>query len=621
MSDEVSTNYSYTASTVGAGNAPPVTDNSLLTSKLVAFADCELIGVDNQKMLVINRSNGKQQFFSPQVVEALKTCTTFDSIRNHTIRLCAARPELRGQEEIVSATLQQLLHSGFLLEAENIRDRLLDAEPLSLAPSRVFVITCDRPAAVERLLESMLRAGNLSRHDALYLIDDSRIAENRAANKELVDKFNLRSAKDMNYFGATEQRLLQDKLIAALPQHEAGIKFLIDQDTWAGHKTYGRSRTLSLLLSVGYRALVLDDDVLCQAIMPPVQEKGISFTGQREAAFYPDRDTLMAQGVPAEFDPLSGHLQCLGQSLGRSLQQLSSGEIEAKALQSANAAMLNVLEPSSPVLVTQCGAWGDPGTGSAHWTLHLNEASIERLVNATHGMVNAVENRCNWLGCPRPTLHKMAFMSQITGVDNSRLLPPYFPAFRGEDLLFGTMIESMYHHGAVLEYGWSVPHLPVDDRSGLSIKQAIAGEGGIVLFSRYMTENIDYKDASNPEQRLKNMAEDARRVAARSDEDLLLDYRTEQAKGQADSLFRLRVQAARAQELPSINWQSYLRRGVEEIEASIAEEHSPTQINGVPEGASEGELLAQFRTFALGWATAITAWTDIRNAVASGKIQ
>ncbi|WOJ96922.1 hypothetical protein R0137_17020 [Congregibacter brevis] len=611
MTDDLSYSYSHSTPT----GQDPAAAEPAASAPLVAFADCELIGVDAQKMLVINRVNGKQQFIAPPVVEALKTCTQFDTVANHTKRLCATRPELKGQEAGVSSTLQQLADSGFLLLGENIRKRLVDAPARTLAPSRVFIITCDRPAAVERLLESMLRSGNLSRHEGLYLVDDSRTEENRSANRDLVETFNMRSAKDMQYFGVDEQLVLQNKLVDALPEHEQGIRFLIDPEQWVGYKTYGRSRTLALLLSVGYRAIVLDDDVTCQAVLPPVREEGVSFTGQRQAAFYPDRETLISQGNPADFDPLSGHLQYLGQSLGHSLKELAGGEIDTEWLSQTNAAMLNVLDPESPVLVTQCGSWGDPGTGGAHWGLSLDERSIERLVSAPHGMVKAVENRCNWLGCPRPTLHKMAFMSQMTGIDNTHLLPPYFPAFRGEDLLFGTMIETMYHHGAVLEYGWSVPHLPLDDRN-MSIRDPIAGEGGIVLFSRYMTENIDYKDASDPERRLRNMAEDARRMAARSDEDLLLDYRTEQAKAQAHGLFQVTAQAAKASELESINWQSYLQRGLDEIEQSMNEEHSPTRITGVPDGVGASELLSQFRSIALGWAAAIEAWPEIRSTVA-----
>ncbi|EED30588.1 conserved hypothetical protein [gamma proteobacterium NOR5-3] len=611
MTDDISYSYPHTPSQ----DQTVTTAGSPASAALVAFADCELIGVDAQKMLVINRVNGKQQFIAPPVVEALKTCTSFDTIENHTKRLCATRPELRGQEVSVGSTLQQLADAGILLMGETIQKRLTDAPPRELAPSRVFVITCDRPAAVNRLLESMLRSGNLSRHESLYLVDDSREEKNRTANRELVDTFNLRSAKDMEYFGADEQRELQDKLIEELPEHEQGIRFLIDPQQWRGYKTYGRSRTLALLLSVGYRAIVLDDDVTCQAVLPPVQEEGVSFTGQHQAAFYPDLETLIAQGHPADFDPLSGHLQCLGQSLGHSLRELAGGEIVSQWLHNTNAAMLNVLDPESPVLVTQTGAWGDPGTGGAHWVLNLDERSIERLVNAPHGMVDAIENRCHWVGCTRPALHKTAVMSQMTGLDNSHLLPPYFPAYRGEDMLFGAMIESMHHRGAVLEYGWSVPHLPLDDRRAFSIRDPIATKGGIELFSRYITGKIDYNDASNPEYQLRNMAEDARRIAARSDSNLLLDYRAEHARGTANALYRLKSQAGKATELPSMNWQLYLQRAIEEVEQSINEEQSPVSIQGVPKDSTEAELLDQFRGFALGWAAALEAWPAMRSIV------
>ena len=227
MPDDLSVNYSVTPPTADTMQPAPRTA-SRLDNELVAFADCELIGIDQQKMLVINRVNGKQQFFSPQVVDALKTCTTFDSIRNHTIRLCTARPELKGQEAAVSSALQQLSSGGFLLHGEDIRRRLVNGNPRTLAPSRVFINTCDRPEAIERLLESMLRSGNLSRHDALFLVDDSRLQKNQQANKALVEKFNLRSARDIQYFGPEEQSELLHQLIGAHPEHEAGIRFLID---------------------------------------------------------------------------------------------------------------------------------------------------------------------------------------------------------------------------------------------------------------------------------------------------------------------------------------------------------------------------------------------------------
>ena len=295
---------------------------------------------------------------------------------------------------------------------------------------------------------------------------------------------------------------------------------------------------------MGYRAIVMDDDILCEAVLPPIPDDGkVSFRGERKAAFYPDRESLMAARRPAEEDPLNGHARCLGQSLGPALADLNGAAIDEAQFGDCNAAMLNVLDPAAPILVTQCGSWGDPGTGSVHWAINLGEDSIERLVNAPQGMAAALENRSSWFGCARPTLHKMAVMSQMTGLDNSHLLPPYFPAFRGEDLLFGTMVEAMYHRGALVEYPWAVPHLPLEARE-YSIRAPVAKAGGIGLLSRYLTSRIDYEDASDPLGRLQHIAEDARRLGARADHDLLLDYRREQARRETETLALARRSSA-----------------------------------------------------------------------------
>ena len=116
------------------------------------------------------------------------------------------------------------------------------------------IITCDRPAAVERLLESLLRGARLARQKQLLLIDDSREAANCTANAAAVERFNLLSPTSMRYFGPQEQAQLLQHAIAQLPRHETGIRFLLQRELWPGVPTYGRARNLALLLDGG-RAL------------------------------------------------------------------------------------------------------------------------------------------------------------------------------------------------------------------------------------------------------------------------------------------------------------------------------------------------------------------------------
>ncbi len=587
-------------------------------TELVAFADCDLVAINNATMLVINRHNGNQQIMSPQVVEGLKTCTNFNTLEAHAAHLANTRAELNGKQAMAATALNNLKDAGMLLQATDVCAQLAQPAPRQLPPTRAFIITCDRPAAVERLLDSMLRTGKLSQHNALFLIDDSRDPDNRDANREAVVKFNFRSAKDMFYVGAEAQHELLSGLTETLPAHEAGIRFLLDSSEWTGKKTYGRSRTLCLLLSVGYRALVMDDDILCQAILPPLTETGVGIGsgGMRKAAFYASEQELMLSGKPADFDPLSGHASLLGSTLGQALQAVNNGPLLESQLRNTNAALANVLKADSPILVTQCGSLGDTGTGGANWALYLSEDSVERMLSAPHGMATALENGLNWLGSARPNFFKMPFMSQLTGLDNSHLLPPYFPAFRGEDALFGAMLVAMHHHSVSLEYPWSVPHLPLEKRA-FDMQEPIAGTGGISLFARYLTEHIDYADSTDPEHNLNFIAQDALRMAARSDADLLLDYRAELARGHADQLYLLQDQFARSDKFNSAEWQGYLKRGIEEIQRAIAVHQSPTGIRGIPASATESELLAEFRDMARGFAAALTGWVEMRS-VAEG---
>lgn len=630
MSDELTHSISYGSYSVGTTasqqrstsptsaatgvNAIPA-DLMAPDAPLVAFATCELIPVNAQMTVAINRENGVQRLLVPSLVEALKTCTSFDTVAGHTRELCQKRPELRGQEAMVASTLEELRRAGFFLEADTVAQRLNAPSSKQLAPTRVFVITADRPDDVERLLESMLRSGGLTEHESLFLIDDSRAAENQQKNADAVARFSTRSARSMTYFGPDQQQRLLDGLIESLPGHEHGIRFLIDRKRWDRHPTYGRSRNLALLLSVGYRAIVLDDDILCEAIRPAVPEESIAVgvDHSREASFFTDRDSLMALAVRLEASPLTLHGQTVGATLGEVVRGLNGGELQPTQLAGANAAMTNIWRADSPVLVTQCGAWGDPGTGNAHWTLNLSEYSVSRLLAAPQGVTQAIENRCAWLGSPRPTIIKMAFMSQMTGLDNTALLPPYFPAFRGEDLLFASMVEAMHPRGAVLEHGFAVPHLP-GERSRKSLRDPIANAGGIGLFSAYLTNRIDYTDANDAGDRLAMLAQDFRRIAAKSTDNLLVDYRREVTTAHAMTNHLLTEQRKRTEDMNSANWTGYLDRGISEIQSALAREWTPLDINDVPGDISIEQAVDGFRGFLRGYAAALEAWVEVREA-------
>ena len=144
MTDNVNISYSFQT---GQTAQPPVDDS------LVAFSGCELVRVDDAMTLVINRQNGQQQLLAPGLVDALTYCTQFRTLDAHAAWLASNRPELQGNVAAARSTLQQLDQAGLLLRANDVCRRFSETAPAAAAPTRAFIITCDRPDAVERLLE------------------------------------------------------------------------------------------------------------------------------------------------------------------------------------------------------------------------------------------------------------------------------------------------------------------------------------------------------------------------------------------------------------------------------------------------------------------------------------
>ena len=381
MADDINISYSFQPSPT-----PPLPPTeSSADSELIAFTGCDRVDLGNNGVLLLNRANGKQMTIAPEVATALTYCTTFKTLGQHAQSLVDTIPQLQGQLSDVTAVLTSVLEAGLMLRAHSICDQLKsdDTQPVAkLAPTRICILTCDRPEAVERLLDSMLRAGNLSQHDEIFLVDDSRKTNNSEQNLELVVKFNLTSSKSIRYVGANEQRDLLQQLVKSLPEHESSIRFLIDRERWADQKSYGLARTTCMLLTVGYRCIMLDDDIVCSSVKPPSSQTGITFGGgsNRELTSYASEQELMQRASYNETDPLSGHASCLGMDLGHAIVKLGGKALTQDSLHSTNAAMLDTLTAESPILVTQCGSWGDPGTNGVNWFFHLGQESIARVL-------------------------------------------------------------------------------------------------------------------------------------------------------------------------------------------------------------------------------------------------
>lgn len=585
------------------------------SSGLYAFTECDVVQMGNGAVLLIDKFSDAQVMVAPPVAQSLQTCRTFRTLEGHTRHLTTTVPELAGQTADVMNVLGMLKDAGLMASAESICEQLNApvAPPVDLPATRCFVITCDRPAAVERLLESMLRARNLSSHQALFLIDDSRDLANADQNRAAVDQFNLSSPRDMHYFGAEEASQFMDQLIEARPGDEQAIRFLIDRQHWSADKTYGLARNLCLLLSVGCRALVMDDDVLCTALLPPHSKPGLEFgLADRDADFYSSHRDMLADATAADFDPLTGHASCLGLNMGQAIQKLQDHPVEPGELEGTDSSYLRLWDAHSPVLVTQSGSMGDPGSPNTDWIYFAQGETARNLANFPGGLEGALKSRCYWLGHARPCFTKMAVMSQVTGLDNSQLLPPYFPVYRGEDYLFGAMTENIHPQAAVLSYDWSVPHIPIDAREGDPEPAPKTGKG-MFSMGKYVTDNTVYQGGIHPETRLQALANMATQLSQADDRGLATLFRREVAELQGLDQHKFSVLLTDGSIRPPA-WQSWLQESANNLNQAMQSVAEVRDLPNLPENMDNAQVLDQFRSLAAGFGSALGAWTNLREA-------
>jgi hypothetical protein len=618
MSEDYSISYSYQHHLDGTSSHGRAerTHKSDIDKTLYAAADIERVDLRNGSTLLIDKRSDAQMIVAPEVSTVLHSCRTFRTIERHADHLASSIPQLSGQHADIINVLKSIRDGGLLTSADSVCRRLCPREASAatdLPASRVFIITCDRPAAVQRLLESMLQIGSLSRHESLFLVDDSRDPDNAEANRRAVQKFNLSSSRNMFYVGGIEQQHLMSSLISVLPNSEGAIRFLIDREKWTSKKSYGLARTICLLLSVGRRAIVMDDDVVCAAIASPHTCRGLAFgDSEREVDFYSSEQDIRNRSQRLDFDPLSGHASCLGLTMVEAIKALGFDSLQEEDLDGANADYLNLWDANSPILMTQSGTLGDPGTTGTEWVYTLGPSSVARALQAAGGLHSAVSNRHYWMGQPRPRFSKMAVISQVTGLDNSRLLPPYFPVFRGEDYLFGAMTEYLHPNGVTLDYPWCVPHFPISARKGSAGEKAINAKGNFNL-PKYITDRTRYHDGISAETRLAGLAQLAQEMSELSDQSLVQLYRVEVAEAQGRLRERIAARLNDGCHRPE-NWQAYLQQSSANVSEAMQTVAKLEDIPALPAGYDAQTALDDLRNYANEFAFALSQWIYIRRA-------
>ena len=592
---------------------------------LVAFDLCKAYPLPGGNLLLRNTHTGKRAMVMPDVYTALISCSQFRSLDDQVARIVDSNPGMQGQQSNIRDVLQSMLDAGIMISAKKTCDALKrpagqaqrDKEEGSHTKAPVVVIiTWERPAALERLLKSIHANCDIGKFHRLYVVDDSRKQENINKNRELTAGFALDTKKPIQYFGQAEQQSLLESLSRQLPAHEGSIRFLADQSRWSDHWTSGLARNLALLLSCGRRLVTLDDDSICDVYSPGRPRPEVTFSeNPREADFFRNEQEWVSQRLPLNPDPVDRHMQCLGMTFSEALNVLGQSNLKPIGFANANALQVTDLQADSPVLITECGVFGCPGTNSNTWLPDMSPASIDHMLASRQKTSNALNTRMVWTGRNQPHFSPRPNMSAITGFDNRQSLPPYFPILRGEDRLFGYLLDFIFPEAVTLDYPWAVPHLPIPKREWKDIDRDFTPGASFPLF---FSEQVPDKKMSchlkNPAARLAVLSAFFSDLAATPDDALVASHRDAVLRDLSGQLRHLDDLLARTDSAPD-EWQEYLKKGIEQLGKAFeqaSQEDYP--LKGQPASMEGAELIAFWKQAWGGFAAALQAWPEIREA-------
>ena len=574
--------------------------------------------------VILHKLRGDRRVMvQPDVAEALRQCGPFRTIEAHTRRVIESSPLLKEHAEHTHQTLQGLADGGIFESSDTCWQRLTQGDNLRCEQTacRLFVLTCDRPAALDRLLSGLREFPLPLPVEGVWIVDDSRDGENIKENAAIIERQAEGAKVPVVHVDLTFRQDLIQHLKSALPEYRHCVEWFLERSVWGAQPTYGLARNLALLLSVGKRALMLDDDIIPQAIAPPLAAKNLDFAtpNEREAQFYASREALSEHALPLPDSPLAMMLDALGQPLPTLIAEHLTDHAR---LVGTDGELLTRHGQASRVLVSQCGSWGDPGTANGNWIFNLPAASIKKLLEQSDDLQGLLSARSHWLGYRGPALTHYGTLSQLTGLDHSVTLPPYLPAGRGEDSLFGIMVQRLHPDCAVWNEGWAIRHENAEDREHRTAMSPLSARPGLSLLVDFLGHEPRDQWGLSPAARLTGLAHQVRALATMELGALENIVREELVSKRGALLSRcinhLKELGAMADLAGAPAWQTFLEQSRDQLvkELQTPEPNPLASVGGV---AQDQAGIQQLREHGEQFGNGLEAWLSICEAAATFK--
>lgn len=397
----------------------------------------------------------------------LQQCRTFKPLQDHAREICRRLGWDAGHEPAVRERLERLAGGGLLLSRGELSRRCAEL-PRSQPPpplEQIAVLTRDRPESLAACVESIL--ANLRDHGRaprILVADDTPDPARRTETREMLARLGTRFGLGIAVAGPEERQRFVREIVRRGGFRPEAAEFGFADVQGSGFAP-GLNRNLLFAETAGSLFACVDDDTVCTPAPVPESRPGPLVYGSTSDPsafwFHSSRDEACRAVRPERRDYLSLHEQLLGRPVLSGFVPLSP-EIDGDL----SSILRWLTAGEGRVRVTQTGLYGDSGLGSPVGLFALTGRSRERLVRSEQDYRTALSSREIVRGVAAPTLDPgRSFMAYSVAFDNREFLPPFMPAFRGEDDVFATLFRRCLDRDRIGHVPWTILHAPRRSRA------------------------------------------------------------------------------------------------------------------------------------------------------------
>lgn len=208
----------------------------------------------------------------------------------------------------------------------------------------------------------------------------------------------------------------------------------------------GSNRNIGLLLTAGEPILMQDDDVVAEPwVEGPDAPDGLTIGGHadlRAWRFFDSRADALAAAIPADVDLCAIH----GRVLGKSLASLLGGQLDDVNFDPACGHMAAAVAEAErrTVRVTFSGLAGDAARYCSHGVIFRPGPLRQLLWSDERVFRTAITSReVSVISRGVIVTHDASCVGYCMGIDNRSIVPPFMPAGRNEDGVWGATLSFM----------------------------------------------------------------------------------------------------------------------------------------------------------------------------------